>query len=126
MNIELSLSDEIKFFIACVIGAGVRTLRSNGERFTWRLALRKAGDVVSGVAVAYYTGPAIISHLGWTDPAFANAMGFIIGYLAMELCGFAITVLTEIVPGIARWWLALRASTITGPARGNPPNGDAP
>lgn len=118
-DIGPTLSDELKFFMACLIGASVRVLRDQAETWTFRGAVRKVADIASGTAVAFYLGPGFTAWFTIDSPAVGQALGFLIGYMAMELCGFGITVLSEILPGVARWWVAARAGVAVHTKKGD-------
>ncbi len=97
------MSDEIKFLIACALGAAVRVLRDNHGVS----AKRKLAEVVSGFGVAYYFGQAAV--VSWQlEPALASSLGFAIGLASMELMGVAITLVTTVVPEIIRAVLRAR------------------
>lgn len=88
--------DEVKFVVACALGATVRVLRNDAATIK-----RKAIEVFSGMAVAYYFGLGAIAQ--WDiEPAAAVSLGFVIGLVGMELCGTIITVVDSYLPTIVR------------------------
>lgn len=93
---EFDVTDEIKFIIACALGATVRVLRNDSATL-----VRKLVEVLSGMAVAYYFGTGIMAH--WAvDPALSASLGFVIGLVGMELCGLLITLVDNVLPGVVR------------------------
>lgn len=87
------MSEDIKFMMACLMGAVVRMLRSDNTTNARRLS-----EALSGFAAAYYIAPVVVSSMNWTGEE-ALCAAFAMGLVGMELCGALMTASDEYLPG---------------------------